>query len=102
MLENIPLLENSDDFAFDNQMLAQILFGRFKLGEVSCPAAYFPEASSINFRRSVRYGLAVLETSLRFFLARRGWMSSRIFASDGRRLEADVTLQEPASDAGSA
>lgn len=100
VLESLPLLENSDDFAFDNQMLAQILFAGFSVGEISCPAAYFPEASSINFRRSVRYGLAVLETSLRFFLARRGWMSSRIFAGDGRRLEL-ASLREPASQAGS-
>jgi glycosyltransferase involved in cell wall biosynthesis len=102
VLERLPLLENSDDFAFDNQMLAQILFGGFQLGEVSCPAAYFPEASSINFRRSVRYGVAVLETSLRFFLARRGWMPSRIFAPDGRRLEPAASRQGPASEAGSA
>jgi hypothetical protein len=70
VLEQLPLLENSDDFVFDNQMLAQILYANFEVGEVSCPAAYFAEASSINFRRSVRYGLGVLETSLRFFLAR--------------------------------
>jgi hypothetical protein len=57
------------------------------VGEVSCPAAYFAEASSINFRRSVKYGLGVLSTSLRFFLQRRGWLSSAIFDPKGRRLE---------------
>ncbi|MEN8181762.1 MAG: glycosyltransferase family 2 protein [Myxococcota bacterium] len=86
VLESLPLLENSDDFVFDNQMLAQILYSGFEVGEVSCPAAYFAEASSINFQRSVRYGLGVLETSLRFFLARRGWHRSAIFDADGRRL----------------
>ena len=55
VLETLPLLENSDDFVFDNQMLAQILLAGFEIGEVSCPAAYFEEASSINFRRSVTY-----------------------------------------------
>ena len=58
VLEALPLLENSDDFVFDNQMLAQILLAGFEIGEVSCPAAYFEEASSINFQRSVKYGLA--------------------------------------------
>ena len=69
MLESLPLLENSDDFVFDNQMLAQILLAGFEIGEVSCPAAYFEEASSINFRRSVRYGLGVVTTSLQAFAA---------------------------------
>jgi glycosyltransferase involved in cell wall biosynthesis len=87
VLERLPLLENSDDFVFDNQMLAQILFAGFEVGEVSCPASYFEEASSINFRRSVKYGLGVLETSLRFFLQRRGLWSSTIFDPGGRRLE---------------
>ncbi|HET6305089.1 MAG TPA: glycosyltransferase family 2 protein [Myxococcota bacterium] len=88
VLESLALLENSDDFVFDNQMLAQILFAGFEVGEVSCPAAYFAEASSINFRRSVKYGLGVLATSLRFFLQKRGWMASEIFNPRGRRLEA--------------
>jgi glycosyltransferase involved in cell wall biosynthesis len=87
VLERLPLHENSDDFVFDNQMLAQVLYAGFEVGEISCPAAYFPEASSINFQRSVRYGLGVLETSARCFLQRRGWMDSRIFSPDGRRLE---------------
>jgi len=86
VLESLPLLENSDDFVFDNQMLAQILYAGFQIGEISCPAAYFEEASSINFRRSVTYGLGVLEVSLQFFLQRRGWASYPIFAPDGRKL----------------
>ena len=88
VIEAIPLLENSDDFVFDNQMLAQILFWNFEIGEVSCPAAYFPEASSINFRRSVTYGWGCLQTAAQFFMQRRGWGSASIFAADGRRLPA--------------
>jgi glycosyltransferase involved in cell wall biosynthesis len=89
VLESLPLLENSDDFLFDNQMLAQALYAGFEIGEISCPAAYFPEASSINFRRSVTYGFGVLETSARFFLARHGLAKSAIFAPDGRTLLAE-------------
>jgi glycosyltransferase involved in cell wall biosynthesis len=86
VLESLPLLENSDDFVFDNQMLAQILLAGFEVGEVSCPAAYFEEASSINFRRSLRYGLGVLQVSLQAFLQRKGIASMRIFDPAGRRL----------------
>src|SRR6266404_6359036 len=69
LLERVPLENNSADFVFDNQMLAQIVWLRSKIGEVTCPAKYMPEASSINFRRSVRYGLGCLGTALRFRLA---------------------------------
>jgi glycosyltransferase involved in cell wall biosynthesis len=89
VLSALPLLENSDDFVFDNQMLAQILLAGFEVGEVSCPAAYFEEASSINFRRSVRYGLGVLGTSLGGFLHRKGLRRSRLFDPNGRRLDPD-------------
>ncbi len=87
VLETLPLLENSDDFVFDNQMLAQILLAGFKIGEVSCPTAYFKEASSINFRRSVRYGFGVLRTSLDAFLQRKRLAKIRYFDLDGRRLD---------------
>jgi glycosyltransferase involved in cell wall biosynthesis len=87
VLESLPLLENSDDFVFDNQMLAQILLAGFEIGEVTCPAAYFEEASSINFRRSVRYGLGVLGVSLQAFLHRKKLARFRIFDPDGRRLD---------------
>ncbi|MDG2050631.1 MAG: glycosyltransferase family 2 protein [Myxococcota bacterium] len=87
VLETLPLLENSDDFVFDNQMLAQILHAGFEIGEVSCPAAYFEEASSINFQRSVRYGLGVLWTSVQLFATRLGWASFSIFDASGRKLE---------------
>src|SRR5437667_7974022 len=86
VLTELPLLENSDDFVFDNQMLAQCVYFGFRIGEVSCPTKYFPEASSINFRRSVRYGLGVLGTTAKFFLQRRGLGRFAIFDADGRRL----------------
>jgi glycosyltransferase involved in cell wall biosynthesis len=87
VLESLPLLENSDDFVFDNQMLAQIHLAGFEIGEVSCPTAYFEEASSINFRRSLRYGLGVLGVSLQGFLHRKGLLRSRLFDPGGRRLD---------------
>jgi glycosyltransferase involved in cell wall biosynthesis len=91
VLTKLPLLENSDDFVFDNQMLAQCVYFGFKIGEVSCPTKYFPEASSINFRRSVKYGLGVLGTTMQFALQKWGLGRFRIFAEDGRRLEPGVT-----------
>ena len=86
VLTELPLLENSDDFVFDNQMLAQCVHFGFRIGEVSCPTKYFEEASSINFRRSVTYGLGVLSVSLQYFLERRGLARFRIFDPKGRRL----------------
>jgi glycosyltransferase involved in cell wall biosynthesis len=79
ILEALPLDANSDDFVFDNQMLAQILWKHYSIGEVSCPTKYFPEASSINFRRSLRYGFGCLATALSFRLARMGLLRSRLF-----------------------
>jgi len=90
VLTKLPLLENSDDFVFDNQMLAQCAHFGFKIGEVSCPTKYFPEASSINFRRSVTYGLGVLGTTLQFALQKWGLGQFRIFNPAGRRLELNV------------
>jgi glycosyltransferase involved in cell wall biosynthesis len=87
VLQDLPLLENSDDFVFDNQMLAQCVMFGFRMGEVSCPTKYFPEASSINFRRSVKYGLGVLLISVQFRLQKLGLARFRIFSSKGRRLE---------------
>ena len=80
-LESLPLLNNSDDFVFDNQMLAQTIYQGFRIGEISCPTRYFPEASSINFKRSVIYGLGVLLNSLRFRLQRMGLKNYAIFSS---------------------
>jgi len=80
-LESLPLERNSDDFIFDNQMLSQVIYMGYRVGEISCPAKYFPEASSINFRRSVIYGLGVLKTSISFRLARLGFDRGTIFES---------------------
>jgi glycosyltransferase involved in cell wall biosynthesis len=68
VLESVPFMHNSDDFVFDNQMLAQIIYAGYDIGEITCPTKYFEEASSINFRRSCRYGLGVVLTSVQFRL----------------------------------
>jgi glycosyltransferase involved in cell wall biosynthesis len=86
VLEELPLLENSDDFVFDNEILAQCVYAQFRIGEISCPTMYFPEASSINFRRSVKYGLGVVSTTLKFTLAKWRLAPSRIFSPHGRKL----------------
>lgn len=86
VLETLPLEENSDDFVFDNQMLAQVVHFGFHIGEVSCPTKYFAEASSISFKRSVRYGLGVLRTSVAYRLHHAGFVASRLFNSRGERL----------------
>jgi glycosyltransferase involved in cell wall biosynthesis len=93
VLERLPLLHCSDDFVFDNQMLAQAHFFAFRIGEISCPTKYFAEASSINFRRSVVYGLGVLRTSLQFRLHRLGWRRSALFdaRAEARLESADAT-----------
>jgi glycosyltransferase involved in cell wall biosynthesis len=79
VLRSLPLLMNSDDFVFDNEMLAQAVFFGHRIGELSCPTHYFAEASSINFRRSVKYGFGVIWTSLRFRLHKWRWAKFRIF-----------------------
>jgi glycosyltransferase involved in cell wall biosynthesis len=91
VLTRLPLLENSDDFVFDNQMLAQTVRFGFRIGEVSCPTKYFAEASSINFQRSVKYGLGVLATTMQFALQRWGLANFKIFSETGRRLEPGPT-----------
>ena len=88
VLTRLPLRENSDDFVFDNQMVAQCVYFDFRIGEVSCPTKYFKEASSINFRRSVEYGLGVLKTTLQFALQRAGILHNPIFSAQGKTLEA--------------
>jgi glycosyltransferase involved in cell wall biosynthesis len=87
VLERLPLLACSDDFVFDNQMIVQALQFGFRIGEISCPTKYFPEASSIGFGRSVTYGLGVLRTAVAFRLHRMGFGSAGIFEdSAGLRL----------------
>jgi glycosyltransferase involved in cell wall biosynthesis len=82
VLERLPMEPNSDDFVFDNQMLAQVIWFGFRIGEVSCPTKYFKEASSINFRRSVVYGLGVLRTALQFRLCKMKLLKAAIFSED--------------------
>ena len=84
VLERLPLLRCSDDFVFDNEMLALAIRFGFAIGEISCPTRYFAEASSIDFRRSVTYGLGVLRTSGELWLDRMGVVRSRLFADNGR------------------
>jgi glycosyltransferase involved in cell wall biosynthesis len=79
VLQGIPYQRNSDDFVFDNQVLAQVLWLGGEIGEVSCPTVYIPEASSINLRRSITYGIGCMATALRFRLAKMGIMSSPLF-----------------------
>jgi hypothetical protein len=79
LLLAIPLPLNSDDFLFDNQVIAQAIFLKARIGEISCPTRYFPEASSICFRRSVTYGLGVIGTTVEFLLARAGIRKSPRF-----------------------
>jgi glycosyltransferase involved in cell wall biosynthesis len=86
VLEALPLGENSDDFVFDNEMLAEAVYFGFKIGEISCPTRYFEEASSINFRRSVKYGLGVLAISAKFVLQKWGLGNAPIFNAAGKRL----------------
>jgi glycosyltransferase involved in cell wall biosynthesis len=80
VLDTLPLLANSDDFVFDNQMLTQAIAFGFPIGEISCPTKYFPEASSINFRRSVVYGFGVLATSVLYRLWRWRLVKTRLFS----------------------
>jgi len=89
VLEKLPLDQNSDDFSFDNEMLAQTIYFGYRLGEISCPTKYFKEASSINFSRSVKYGLEVLAVSLKFRLQRMKLMKSRIFTADAAQVQPD-------------
>ena len=79
VLESIPFLENSDNFVFDNEMLAQIIFSDFRVGEISCPTKYFEEASSIKLWDSTVYGIGVLKTSLKFRLHKWGLCKFRLF-----------------------
>ena len=95
VIEALPLARNSDDFLFDNQMLAQAIYCGFRIGEISCPARYFAAASSINFARSVTYGLGVVRTSLQFRLARLGFARGTVF--EGLEAEPGVNASLPPS-----
>ena len=102
VLERLPLVACSDDFVFDNQMIAQAMWAGFRVGEISCPTKYFPEASSINFRRSCMYGFGVLGTAISFRLCRWGLLNRRIFTAADQQLPpvsamASMTVTEPLS-----
>lgn len=86
VLTKLPILENSDDFIFDNEMLAQAIFFGFRIGEITAPSSYHAEASSINFRRSVIYGFGVLQGALKFFLQKKRLAKFRIFDANGKKL----------------
>lgn len=81
VLRKINFMANSDDFVFDNQMISQIFFHGFEIGEITCPTKYFKEASSINFKRSVKYGLGVLMTSISYRLNKLGLIKSPLYAA---------------------
>jgi glycosyltransferase involved in cell wall biosynthesis len=97
LLLKLPLDANSDDFIFDNQLLAQCIYLGARIGELSCPTRYFPEASSINIRRSIVYGLGVLATTWECWLAKRGLRTSPRynFAPESPSAQSPVTAQEP-------
>ena len=90
VLEQIPYNQNSDDFIFDNEMLSQIIYAGFGIAEITCPTKYFEEASSINFRRSVKYGLGVLKISAMHFLQRSGLMKFSLFNTNTSKSPADA------------
>jgi len=85
VLEDVNFNANSDDFVFDNQMLAQIFYAGYEIAEITCPTKYFEEASSINIRRSIKYGLGVLGVSLKYFFQKIGLGKFKIFSKEGRR-----------------
>ncbi len=87
VLETLPILENSDDFVFDNQMLLQIFYFGFNVGEISCPTLYEKDSSSINFIRSAKYGVEVLLTGLKYMIARSGLIQFSIFNKNGKKLK---------------
>ena len=93
VLKSLPLEADTDDFLFDNEVLAQAVYFKFDIGEISCPTKYFPEASSISFKRSVRYGLGVLWTSLKFRMQKMGLAKFRMFDSDSAKLLPDYYEQ---------
>jgi len=86
VLEELPLAENSDDFLFDNQMLAQAIFFGYRIGEISCPTRYEVRSSSINVWRSIKYGLGVIYISIVFLIAKTGLFIPKIFSNRGKRI----------------
>jgi glycosyltransferase involved in cell wall biosynthesis len=89
VLETLPLGENSDDFVFDSEMLVQAVYFGFRMGELSCPTRYFKEASSINFRRSVKYGFGVLGSIMKYLAGKWHLKEYAIFSREGKKLRTD-------------
>ncbi len=79
VLRKVGYEKNSDDFVFDNQILAQVFHAGYEVAEITCPTKYFSEASSVNFSRSVRYGLGVLKVSMQYFLQKTGLFTFKLF-----------------------
>lgn len=92
VIETLPLESCDDDFVFDNEMLALCKYYHFRTGEISCPTKYFPEASSINFIRSCKYGFGVLDVSFKYFLAYTGLYKSKIFSDKAQKLDINKEL----------
>jgi glycosyltransferase involved in cell wall biosynthesis len=99
VLLTLPLNENDDDFVFDNQMLVQAAYFGFRMAEITCPTLYFADASSINFKRSVKYGIGVLGTAVQFRLAKLGLHVPRFLRENGRRLD-DPRSAQPGTGPG--
>ena len=98
VLMNLPLLENSDDFVFDNEMLAQSIHFGYRIGEISCPTKYFEEASSINFTRSVKYGFEVISTTLKSRLQKWGLVQLPAIQLKGQEVAAELLHPPPSCD----
>lgn len=92
VLEKLPLEDCDDDFIFDNEMLSLIFYYGYKIGEISCPTKYFPEASSINFIRSCKYGFGVINVSFKYLIARLGIYKSKIFSHRAKKLDLNKEL----------
>jgi len=102
VLSTLPLEENSDDFIFDGEVLVQAIYKGYRIGEISCPARYFPEASSLNFWRSAKYGLQVLVVVMKFWLQKNGLGRFRLLNPQGRRLVEDYYQEIEGIDQGAA
>ncbi len=92
ILKTLPLGECDNDFIFDNQMLALVLYYGYTIGEISCPTKYFPDASSINLKRSLKYGFGVLGVSIEYLLANLGIYKSKIFIQNAKKLDLNAQL----------
>lgn len=92
VLRDLPLADCDDDFIFDNEMIALMFYNNFNIGEISCPTKYFKEASSINFIRSCKYGLGVLQVSIKYRLAKLG-LKTKIFKDNAKKLDLDTDIE---------